>query len=84
MIAPGLLESILPIDHLRSNEQASVIDVVGEDAEVHRLSEMGLRAGVQVRMIRPGSPCLLALEGKRLSLRVGPSVEVLVSVANSN
>lgn len=79
MIAHSLVGSILPIDQLRPQEQAQVVDVVGDDDEVHRLSEMGLRSGSHIRMIRPGSPCLLAIDGKRLSIRVRSSTDILVS-----
>lgn len=83
MIAPGIAETVLPIDLLRANEQASVVELVGNDCEVHRLAEMGLRVGVSIRMVRPGAPCLLALDGKRLSIRLASDVDVLVAASAS-
>lgn len=79
MIAPGIPEVTLPLDLLKTNEAASVIEMNGNEGQIHRLSEMGLRVGVSVRMVRPGSPCLLALEGKRLSVRLGHDIDILVA-----
>mgnify|MGYP001422017483 CR=1 FL=1 len=79
MIAPGTQEALLPLDLLRANEQASVVELLGDDRQIHRLAEMGLRVGAAIRMVRPGAPCLLAVDGKRLSIRLGGNVDVLVA-----
>ena len=79
MIAAGRPEVVVPLDLLKANEEASVVDLVGNQTQVHRLAEMGLCVGATVRMIRPGSPCLLALDGKRLSVRLNADADVLVS-----
>jgi ferrous iron transport protein A len=81
MIATGTPETVLPLDLLKSNEEASVIELSGDEPLIHRLAEMGLRVGAMIRMVRPGAPCLLALDGKRLSLRLNDGFQVLVSVA---
>ncbi len=83
MIAPGIQESILPLELLQANEEASVVDLIGDDVQIHRLAEMGLRIGANVRMVRPGSPCLLALDGKRLSIRLASGIDVLVAAVTS-
>jgi Fe2+ transport system protein FeoA len=80
MIAPGTPETVLPLDLLKSNEVASVVEMSGDAPLVHRLAEMGLRVGAMIRMVKPGAPCLLALDGKRLSLRLNEGLQVLVSV----
>ena len=79
MIAAGHPEVVVPLDLLKANEEASVVDLIGNQTQVHRLAEMGLCVGATVRMIRPGSPCLLALDGKRLSVRLNADADVLVS-----
>ncbi len=81
MIAPATPESILPLELLQANEEASIVELVGEDCQIHRLEEMGLRVGASIRMVRPGLPCLLALDGKRLSIRLSGIVDILVSAA---
>ncbi len=79
MIAPGLQEELLPLELLKANEEASVVELVGDESLVHRLAEMGLRVGSSIRMLRPGAPCLLAIDGKRLSLRLSENLDVLVA-----
>jgi Fe2+ transport system protein FeoA len=44
---------------------------------------MGLRAGVVIRMLKPGAPCLVALDNKRLSLRLNGLMDIFVSVASA-
>ncbi len=83
MIASGTPETVLPLDLLKSNEEASIVELSGEASLVQRLAEMGLRVGALIRMVKPGAPCLLALDGKRLSLRLNEGLEVLVSVGQS-
>ena len=80
MIALGTPETVLPLDLLKSNEEASIIELSGDAPLIHRLAEMGLRVGAMIRMVKPGAPCLLALDGKRLSLRLSAGLQVLVSV----
>lgn len=79
MIAPGIQEDILPLELLKANEEASIVELIGDDAQIHRLAEMGLRIGANIRMVRPGAPCLLAIDGKRLSLRLSSDLDVLVA-----
>lgn len=78
MIAP-VEQTLLPLDMLRAEESARLVEMDGDENQVRRLSEMGLRIGATIQMLRPGSPCLLALDGKRLSLRLGVDVELLVA-----
>ena len=42
---------------------------------------MGLREGAHVRMIRAGSPCIVALDHQRLSFRTDEAAVVFVEVA---
>ncbi len=59
----------IPIELLRSGEQGRVIEIDGDQSLVHRLAEMGLCVGQTVRMVRPGSPCILAVDHQRISFR---------------
>ncbi len=80
MVAPTSCDSLLPLDLMKAGECASIVELSGDSSQVHRLQEMGLRTGAVVRMLRPGAPCLVALDGKRLSLRLNGLLEVLVAV----
>lgn len=79
MIAPEVSDDLLPLEMLHANEVGQVVELLGNEAQVHRLAEIGLRIGAQVRMVRPGSPCLLAIDGKRLSVRLNLDLIVLVT-----
>jgi len=60
---------LLPIEMLSSGAWADVAEVQGESDWVSRMAELGVRAGSRLRMLRPGSPCLLEVGGARLSFR---------------
>jgi Fe2+ transport system protein FeoA len=72
---------IVPMHLLNPGESGSILDIEGETHLVRRLDEMGLRAGVRVRMVQPGHPCIVALEHQRLSFRGEDDAVVLVEVA---
>ncbi len=83
MIAPGIQEEVLPLELLKANEEASIVELIGDESLIHRLAEMGFRIGANIRMVRPGAPCLLAIDGKRLSLRLCENFDVLVAAATA-
>jgi Fe2+ transport system protein FeoA len=59
--------------------------MVGDGQMVHRLAEMGIRLGVRLQIIRHGKTSLIAIEGRKFSLRAVDLEEILVEVsANSN
>jgi ferrous iron transport protein A len=60
---------LLPVEMLSSGAWADVAEVYGESDWVSRMAELGVRAGIRLRMLSPGSPCLLEVGGARLSLR---------------
>ncbi len=70
-------ELLLPIHLLQTGESADVADLTGEPTWVSRLAELGLRVGTRLRMLQQGSPCLVLVDGSRLSLR-GDNVQILV------
>jgi ferrous iron transport protein A len=62
--------TLIPLDCLQGGECAILAEVDGDHQFVCRLEELGLRFGSEIRMVRPGSPCLLELESNcRLCLR---------------
>ena len=69
---------LLPLESLRVGDRAEVAEVTGEPRCVGRLAELGVRAGTVVRVLQPGSPCLLEVGGCRLSLRSDCAVHILV------
>jgi ferrous iron transport protein A len=71
-------EKLLPLDLLNSGEWADVAEVSGEPGWVDRLAELGVRIGCRLCMLRPGSPCLLQVDGSRLCLRGDCGMQILV------
>jgi Fe2+ transport system protein FeoA len=79
----GMSFAVIPLPLLRSHEAGVIRDIAGSDADVTRLAEMGLRVGTVVRMVQPGQPCLIAVEGRRLTFRGGDSDEILVELCEA-
>jgi Fe2+ transport system protein FeoA len=69
---------LLPLELLGPGECADVAEVSGEPAWVNRLAEMGVQIGSRLRVVQPGSPCLLQIGGARLSLRPDWGTLILV------
>ena len=73
--------SLMPLTLLRAGQAGRVGEVVGGSALAHRLCELGLCAGAEVQMVRPGRPCLLRLQGRTLCVRADELSGVLVCPA---
>jgi ferrous iron transport protein A len=69
---------LLPLEMLDRNAWADVAEVTGEHSWVSRLAELGLRIGCRLRMLQPGSPCLLQVGECRLCLRGEAASKILV------
>ncbi|HZZ79605.1 MAG TPA: FeoA family protein [Gemmataceae bacterium] len=69
---------LLPLEFLNAGAWADVADVTGEPGWVTRLAEMGVRIGSRLRVLQPGSPCLLQVGESRLSLRGDWTMQILV------
>ena len=63
---------------MRSGEVAEVAEVCGDPGWVGRLAELGLRAGCRLKVLQPGSPCLLEVADCKLCLRGGDACQILV------
>ncbi|HSG72682.1 MAG TPA: FeoA family protein [Planctomycetaceae bacterium] len=71
---------MIPLNLLKPGESGTIFDVAGSDSMVHRLSEMGLRVGSSVRMVKSGNPCILAIDNNRLSLRLDSSLQIMINL----
>jgi ferrous iron transport protein A len=71
---------VVSLELLKAGERGRICDLAGSPDFVHRLQEMGLREGATVEMVRPGSPCILAVDHHRFSLRLDELATVLVEV----
>lgn len=72
------MSDLIPLHLLSRGEFAEIDQLVGQPDEVHRLEELGLRSGVVVEMVQPGSPCIVGLAGQRLCFRQNDAIGILV------
>lgn len=68
----------IPLSCMADGERAVVSEVVGRSDQVQRLRELGLRDGVELEMVRSGSPCMVRLQGHTLCFRATELLNVLV------
>jgi ferrous iron transport protein A len=71
-------DTLLPLELVGSGEWAEIAEVSGEPSWIGRLAELGLQIGSRLRVLQPGSPCLLQIGGARLSLRGDWTMQILV------
>ena len=72
------VQQVVPLELLSAGEQGQIAQIDGDRDLIHRLAEMGFSPGCQVRMVQPGSPCIIALENHRLSFRGDDAAAVFV------
>lgn len=72
---------LVPLEMMTTGEHGCVRDVDGSPDFVVRLQEMGLHEGAKVRMVKTGSPCILAVNEHRFSLRFDACATVLVELS---
>lgn len=73
---------VLPLDMLSPGEVGRVVEIDGDQQLVFRLAEMGVQPGTEVQMLRQGSPCILAVENRRVSFRGENAALILVEVVS--
>jgi ferrous iron transport protein A len=72
------VNELIPLEYLRCGTDAEVAEVSGDPCWVGRMAELGIRRGSHVRILQPGSPCILQVGGSRLSLRADLAMHILV------
>lgn len=71
---------LVPLELMAPGEEGLISSLDGPDSLVVRLKEMGLQEGTLVRMVKAGSPCILAINEQRLSFRIDDAATILVEV----
>ena len=74
---------VYPWEMLQEGQEARIVEVCGDCTDVHRLAELGIRPGGVLRLVRRGEPCLLAIDGRRLSLRLNAGTDIFVTGLSS-
>jgi Fe2+ transport system protein FeoA len=77
-VTAAVTTELLPLQFLPPGQTASVDQLLGDAASIHRLHEMGLHIGEEVEMVQSGSPCIIKLRGHKLCIRDGNLFQVLV------
>lgn len=72
------MHGLVPLNRLHAGETAQIVEVVGRADQVQRIKEIGLRDGVEISMVREGSPCIIRLAGQTLCIRANEMLNVLV------
>jgi Fe2+ transport system protein FeoA len=72
------VSQVIALQRLKTGQRAEVSRVVGPADHVHRLEEFGLRCGTEIRMFRPGNPCILCMAGNKVCFRAENGLKVLV------
>lgn len=76
----AVVSEIVPVEFMGENQSGRIVEIIGPADWQHRLEELGLRTGKQVRLIKGGEPCILGIQGHRLSLRCEPGTMILVEL----
>ena len=71
----------LPIQQLKRGQCGQLVRITGFYDSVHRLGEVGLYRGKYVKIVQPGTPCILVSGGQKLAYR-DEETELIVRVMN--
>ncbi len=80
MTPSNALRNVIPLGLLAVGSTATIVEVDGKPEVVCRLHEMGVRPGRDVRMVRSGAACILAIDNHRFGFRGADAAHVLVEV----
>ncbi len=70
--------SMIPLAMLAAGEIGKVLDVLGDENCVKRMSELGLRIGSSIEVLQKGSPCVIRFGETKLCFRDSELLNVLV------
>lgn len=74
------LRHVIPLPLLAAGSTGTIVEVEGKSDVVGRLHEMGVRPGCDVRMVRRGRACIVAIDNHRFGFRGADAAHVLVEV----
>lgn len=78
------LRHVIPLRLLAVGSTATIVEVDGQPDVVGRLHEMGLRPGCDIRMLRSGGACIVAIDNHRFGFRGAEAAHVLVEVGGND
>jgi ferrous iron transport protein A len=72
-------EPMIPLSMLAAGDSAVVQSVVGDSELVRHLAEIGVRDAALLEMVRPGTTCILQVNGTKLCVRGDELLQVMVT-----
>ena len=71
---------LVPLCAMTAGEIGLIREVDGTADFVKRLCEMGLSHGSEIQMLTPGTPCIVAVNHQRISLRGDDEMAIYVEI----
>lgn len=71
---------LIPLSALSAGNHGRIHSVVGSSELVKHLAELGLQSGAQFEMVRPGTTCILRVDGAKLCVRGDELLRVMVTL----
>ena len=78
LIGVSPVDELVPLNLLSRGQCAQIEHLFGQVDQVHRLEELGLRAGVSIEMLQPGTPCIVRVADQKLCFRDAQLFNVMV------
>ena len=75
---------LVPASSMAQREYGQIRMMNGNEQATHRFAEMGIRPGAQIQLIRHGKPSMVAVDGRKFSMRAEDLDEILVQVSASS
>jgi Fe2+ transport system protein FeoA len=74
------MHDLIPLQMLPAGTRGQIAQLLGQNEEIHRLEELGMRVGTPVEVVQSGSPCIVKLGSSKLCFRDNEGFRVLVAV----
>jgi ferrous iron transport protein A len=73
-----VLEDMIPLAMLPIGDVGEIVEVLGDENDVKRMSELGLRKGSLVEVVQSGSPCIVRFGETKMCFRDSELLKILV------
>jgi ferrous iron transport protein A len=70
---------LVPLSALLAGNLGRIHSVMGNPELVRHLAELGLQSGTLLEMVRPGTTCILRVDGAKLCVRGDELLRVMVA-----
>ena len=74
------MKDMIPLNLAMTGQTGRIADIDGQPEAVGRLNEIGVCVGTSMRVVRSGSPCIVAIGDQRLSFRGEQAASIYLTV----